>query len=101
MYIYNVTVNIEDDVHEDWLHWMKTKHIPEVMATGCFVANRLLKVLSEIENNGSTYSVQYYFNRMEEYVRYQDKYAPALQDDHRERYKDKFVAFRTLLEIVE
>lgn len=101
MYIYNVTVNIEDDVHEDWLLWMKTKHIPDVLATSCFVANRLLKVLSEIENNGSTYSVQYYFNRMEEYVRYQDKYAPALQDEHRERYKDKFVAFRTLLEIVE
>jgi hypothetical protein len=101
MYLYNVTVNVEDDVHEDWLHWMKTKHIPDVMATGCFVANRMLKVLSEIENNGSTYSLQYYFNRMEEYVRYQDKFAPGLQADHSQRFKDKFVAFRTLLEIVE
>ena len=101
MYLYNVTVNLEDDIHEDWLQWMKSKHIPDVMATGCFVANRMLKVLSEIENNGSTYSVQYYFNRMEEYVRYQDKYAPALQADFKDRYKDKYVVFRTLLEIVE
>ena len=101
MYLYNVTVNLEDDIHEDWLQWMKSKHIPDVMATGCFVANRMLKVLSEIENNGSTYSVQYYFNRMEDYDRYQDKYAPALQADHKQRYKDKYVVFRTLLEIVE
>ena len=101
MYLYNVTVNLEDDIHEDWLQWMKSKHIPDVMATGCFVANRMLKVLSEIENNGSTYSVQYYFNRMEDYDRYQDKYSPALQADHKQRYKDKYVVFRTLLEIVE
>lgn len=101
MYLYNVTVNIEDDVHDNWLHWMKTTHIPDVMSTGCFVANRMLKVLTEIENNGTTYSIQYYFNRMEEYQRYQDKFAPDLQLAHTERYKDKFVAFRTLLEIVE
>lgn len=101
MFLYNVTVNIEDDVHNRWLEWMKKTHIPEVMASGCFVANRMLKVLSEIENNGTTYSIQYYFNRMEDYVRYQDKFAPGLQKDHSERFKDKFVAFRTLLEIVD
>jgi hypothetical protein len=101
MYLYNVTVNVEDDVHDEWVNWMKTKHIPDVMATGCFVANRMLKLLSEIENNGTTYSLQYYFNRMEEYVRYQDRFAKALQAEHKEKFKDKFVAFRTLLEIVE
>jgi hypothetical protein len=101
MYLYNVTVNVEDDVHDEWVNWMKSKHIPDVMATGCFVANRMLKLLSEIENNGTTYSLQYYFNRMEEYVRYQDKFARALQAEHTEKFKDKFVAFRTLLEIVE
>ena len=101
MFLYNVTVNVEDDAHDKWIEWMKSKHIPEVMATGCFVANRMLKVLSEVENNGTTYSIQYYFNRMEEYVRYQDKFAKALQADHTATFKDKYVAFRTLLEIVE
>ncbi len=101
MFLYNVTVNVEDDVHDKWFEWMKGKHIPEVMATGCFVANRMLKVLSEVENNGTTYSIQYYFNRMEEYVKYQDKFAKPLQADHMANFKDKYVAFRTLLEIVE
>jgi len=101
MYLYNVTVNIEDDAHDQWMEWMKSKHVPDVMATGCFVANRMLKVLSEIENNGTTYSLQYYFNRMEEYVRYQDKFAKGLQAEQQAQFEGKFVAFRTLLEIVE
>jgi len=101
MYLYNVTVNVEDDAHDSWMEWMKNKHIPDVMATGCFVANRILKVLSEVENNGTTYSLQYYFNRMEEYVRYQDKFAKDLQAEHQDMFRDKYVAFRTLLEVVE
>jgi hypothetical protein len=101
MYLYNVTINVEDDIHDDWMSWMKTEHIAGVMATGCFVANRMLKVLSEIENNGTTYSVQYYFNRMEDYNRYREKFAPALQQDGIRRFDGKFVAFRTVLEIVE
>ncbi len=101
MYLYNVTVNVEDDIHDDWLVWMRSTHIPAVMETGCFAANRMLKLLSEIENNGTTYSLQYYFNKMEDYVRYQDKFSKSLQAEPTERYRDKFVAFRTLLEIVE
>jgi hypothetical protein len=34
---------------------------------------------------------------MSDYLTYQEKHAPALQKDHYDRYKDKFVAFRTLL----
>lgn len=101
MYLYNVTVNIEEDVHDKWLNWMKDTHIPDVMATGCFVANRMLMVLSEIENNGKTYSIQYYFNRMEDYLKYQEKFAPGLQKAHSDQFRDKYVAFRTLLKIVE
>lgn len=33
MIVYSVTVNIDSSIHEDWLAWMKSKHIPDVMAT--------------------------------------------------------------------
>jgi hypothetical protein len=101
MFLYNVTVNVEDGIHQEWMEWMRTTHIPEVMETGCFVANRMLKVLSELENNGTTYSIQYYFNKMEDYERYRDRFASHLQKQTLSRYGDKCVAFRTLLEIVE
>jgi hypothetical protein len=38
---------------------------------------------------------------MESYEEYRKNFAPALQAEHTAKFKDRFVAFRTLLEIVE
>jgi hypothetical protein len=99
MFIYNVTVNIENDIHAEWLDWMKTKHIPDVMKTGCFVNNRILRLLF-VEEEGFTYSVQYDFEEMRDIERYQNAYAQDLQKEHKARFGDKYTAFRTLLELV-
>lgn len=99
MIIYNVTVNIENDVHDEWVQWMKEVHIPEVMETGFFVENRFAKVLVE-EESGYTYSIQYTCMNREDLETYQKEHAPRLQEAHTAKYKDKFVAFRTLLELV-
>lgn len=101
MIIYSVTVKIDLDVHNEWLHWMKSVHIPEVLNTKKFVDYRMLKVLAQDETDGITYNIQYRAQTMSDYFDYQNEYAPALQKDHTERYKDKFVAFRTLLKEVE
>ena len=101
MIIYNVTVNIEDSVHTDWISWMKATHIPEVMATGYFLENKIAKVLTTQEGEtGHTYAIQYTCNSMADLDEYQAKCAAKLQEDHTKRYSGKFVAFRTLLEIV-
>lgn len=98
MYIYNVTVNIDATVHDEWLQWMKEVHIPEVLATGIFVDNRMAQVMVE-EEQGITYSLQYRFKNLEDLDRYQKEYAPGLQAEHSARYKGRFVAFRTILRI--
>lgn len=100
MIIYNVTVKVEHDIHEDWLKWMREKHIPEVLGTGRFMENRMARVLVDDED-GITYAIQYTCKDMATLEAYQRHEAPRLQAEHAERYKDKFVAFRTLLEVVE
>lgn len=45
MFLYNVTLILDDAAAEEWLQWMQEIHIPQVMATGMFVSNRLLKVV--------------------------------------------------------
>jgi hypothetical protein len=101
MIIYNVTVNLEDDIHLDWLNWMKTVHIPDVMKTGYFIENKMCKVLSTQEDEtGHTYAIQYTCACMHDLDEYQAKHSLALQKEHMDRYSGKFVAFRTLLEIV-
>lgn len=99
MYIYNVTVNISGDVHDEWLAWMKEKHILDVMKTGCFIDNQLLEVLY-VEDEGRTYSIQYKFLEMSDMEKYQKEFAPGLQSEHSAKFKDKYAAFRTILKIV-
>ena len=100
MFIYNVTVNISDDAHSEWVKWMKEIHIPEVMKTGCFLDSQMVKVLY-VDDEGHTYSMQYKFLEMVDIERYQAQFAPKLQAEHTEKFKDKYSAFRTLLQIVD
>jgi hypothetical protein len=100
MYIYNVTVNISAEAHEEWLSWMKVVHMPDLMRTGCFIDSQLLKVLN-VEDEGHTYSAQYKFLEMADLEKYQQQYGPALQNEYKRKFADKYVAFRTVLQLVD
>jgi hypothetical protein len=99
MIIYNVTLSVDEDVAVEWLQWMKTVHIPDVMATGLFLDNRICRVLAE-EEGGLTYAVQYTCADMATYERYKSEHAPRLQAETQRKYGGRFAAFRTLLEVV-
>lgn len=99
MYIYSVTVSIDKTVANEWHQWMKTKHIPDVMATGYFTEYKMCKVLF-VEDEGETFSMQYTFKNMEDIEAYQKLEAPRLQADMKALYDGRYAAFRTLLEIV-
>ncbi len=99
MILYNVTVKIDKDVHADWLQWMKDIHIPDVLSTGMFVDNKLCRVMID-EADGFTYSIQYFCKNMEILEKYNKEYAPRLQKEHQDRYAGKFVAFRTLMDVI-
>lgn len=100
MYLYNVTVNVDADVEADWLEWMKSEHIPEVLATQRFYENKIFKLLHEPHNDGSTYSVQYFAKTLEDVELYLTTEAPVLMQKLNLRYKDKHVAFRTVMEFI-
>lgn len=98
MIIYSVTVSIDSTIEDNWLAWMRTKHIPDVMDTGFFEDAHLQRLVDPIPEPGlSTFNVQYSCTSMEVYEEYQKIAAPALQEEHTARYKDRFVAFRTIL----
>lgn len=100
MFIYNVTVNVTDDIHNDWLRWMKEQHIPDVMKTACFIDSQILKLLY-VEDEGHTYSIQYKFFDMEDFEKYQTQFAQKLQTEHKNKYGESYTAFRTLLQVVD
>lgn len=100
MIIYNVTINIDDSSHDEWLAWMQNIHIPEMLATNKFTEARILKVMVEEEMGGTTYSVQYVTKNEETLKKYYEEDASRLRQEGLKKFADKFVAFRTELKIL-
>lgn len=99
MYIYNVTVNIDQSVHQKWLNWIES-HIFEVLASGHFLSAKLTQVLVEEEMGGTTYSIQYTAKTREDLEAYYKNNAPKLRADSFNKFADKMLAFRTELRVI-
>ena len=100
MILYNVTINIHESVHDQWMKWMQEKHINDMLATGKFSSARMVKVLVEEEMGGTTYSVQFVTDSKETLQRYYDEDAPKLRAESASLFGDKMLAFRTELELI-
>lgn len=101
MIIYNVTINIDESVHDEWLEWMKSEHIPQVLGTGKFDKATLSQVLVEDEMGGLTYAVQYRSYSRAALEAYYREDAERLRNEGQKRFADKMLAFRTELQIVD
>lgn len=100
MFIYNVTVKLDHGIHEAWLKWMNEVHIPDVMKTGCFEKFVFVRLIDIDDSEGPTYAVQYYAVSRAQYNRYIDLYAARLRKDATDKWGNNFIAFRTLMEVV-
>lgn len=101
MLLYNVTVTIDLDVQEEWLRWMQETHIPDVMITGMFISYRLCRLIGHEHTDAEIYTVQYLVQDMTTLLRYQNEFAPELQEQHKMRYDGKYAAYRSVMEVVD
>lgn len=99
MILYNVTVSVEGQIEKEWLKWMREVHIPNVMATKLFVDHKIFKLMNEVDA-GTTYAIQYFALDEQDMNAYLREHAPRLQEEHANRYQNKALAFRTMLEQV-
>lgn len=100
MISYNVSLTIDSDIETEWIDWMKEHHIPRVMGTGCFLDYDFYKLVKPEEEEGETFILQYKAVDMATYEQYRDEFAPEMQQEGKDKFPDKFVAFRTLMEKV-
>lgn len=100
MILYNTTYSIALETGQDWLRWMKNFQIRAVMATGLPVGHKILRLLTELDNGGVTYSVQLDFSTIADYETYQQYHANAMQQRIQHRFGGQYVSFDTLLEEV-
>lgn len=100
MIIYNVTVQVNKDTVPEWVNWMQEQHIPELMQTGLFSGYRLCRLLEQDETEVVTFSAQYFCAQEEDYQTYIREYAPIMREKGLQRFGDRFIAFRTVMETV-
>ncbi|HEY2714090.1 MAG TPA: DUF4286 family protein [Chthoniobacterales bacterium] len=97
MIVYSVTVTIQSEIETQWRDWMKKVHIPEVLRTGCFSECSMYKIHEPVGEQPA-YVMQYRCQSLEDYHRYRETFAPALQKEHSDKFSGRFTASRLLLE---
>jgi hypothetical protein len=84
----------------EWLQYMRSEHIPQVMATGAFRDWKICRIHAE-EEGGEAFSVQYVAHDGSALQSYLETHAPALRQDHALRFGKHTAAFRTILSILD
>ena len=100
MILYNVSIILDEEIHESWLKWLKNEHLKEMMSIGFFISYRVLKVLDS-PNEGLTYCIQYIADSIEKYYEYIQNHANQLQNNVPAQFLNKFVVFSTVMEFIE
>ena len=101
MFVYNITLKIDPKIEKEWINWQKEEHIPEVMSTKLFSEYKFFHLLEQDETDGITYIVQYFISSLENYDQYIEKFAPLLRKKFNEKWGDRVISFRTIMELVQ
>ncbi|MBL7812096.1 MAG: DUF4286 family protein [Bacteroidetes bacterium] len=93
---------MDRNLAKEWLDWMLKEHLPEVMATGCFLDARVMRMITHADDDdGVNIAIQYTTPDMDTYERYQAEFGPGLRQKTLQRWGDQVTAFRSLLELIQ
>lgn len=98
---YNETTKIEKSIAKSWYRNMMDQHIPAVMKTGCFESYRFMQLTSLPDEDGYTFSVQYIASSRENLQHFFQCHAPIFGEKLDSAYKGKYVAFTTVMNILD
>jgi hypothetical protein len=101
MFLYNVTIKVDWSIHDAWLQWMKEEHMPDVTGTGCFTHHRLLRLLEVDDAEGPTYAAQYFAESKALYNRYIENFSSTMRDKGTQKWGNRFIAFRSIMQVVD
>jgi hypothetical protein len=101
VFVYNVTIKVENEFLDDWMRWAKEVQIPAILATGCFYDYRFYELMELNEADGQTFVLQFLADSKSDYNRYMQIHHSRLRQHSREKWDDHVVSFRTLLKNVE
>jgi hypothetical protein len=97
MFVYNITTKVDHSILNDWKQWQREIHIPEILATGCFLHHRFYELLDQDERD-RTFVIQLFANIRNDYEKYLAQFAGELRNKSHEKWGDSVISFRSLLQ---
>ena len=100
MFVYNVTIKVDESIKDKWFSWLKEEHIPEVISTRCFDHVTILRLLEVDDSEGPTYTIQYHTASKALYNLYIEKFAGIMRQKSFDQWGNKFIAFRSIMQVM-
>ena len=101
MYIYNITSNIDESIHDSWFEWMQEHQIPRIIKIGKFDRALMTQVLIKEEMGGITYSIQFKVKTKEILEKYFIEEEQNLLNEGQKLFGEKMGAFTTVMKVVK
>jgi hypothetical protein len=93
--VYEVTAVVELEMAEGWERYMRERHIPDVLATGCFTSASLARA------SGGRYLIRYHLAGRADLDRYLAQAAPGLRAEFTARYPGGVALTRETWELLQ
>ena len=93
MITYQVEVTVPNALVDQWVDYMTSQHIADVVNTGLFLTAHLIKVVDP-----TVFRVRYACRSIDDLETYRSEYAPALQAHHTEKFGTAVTAVRSVTE---
>ena len=93
MIVYQVRITVNATAHDEWLHWMRTVHVPDVIATGLISSFQIWRAKN---SEAVEYRYNFYFMDEKSFDKYQKEFATKLKAHPHERFPDQFKATRQI-----
>ena len=100
MIVYNITAKVTWVIAEDWLDWQRQEHIPQMLETGLITDYKIFRLLEQDEEEGPTFTMQFFFASWENYETYTRNFSNNLRTLSQSLWGDQYIAFRTVMQLV-
>ena len=100
MILFNTTFNLDTSVETEWVNWAKDVYFTNALDSGFVVRHHLMRLRYEEEGNGSTYSLQLFFEKESHLEKFLEECEQKAMDDLAKRFGTGAVYFQTMLDVV-
>jgi|GEM_PF-901349 len=98
--ISNETFKVDWSIHDEWLEWINGELVPTIQKSANVLWVRFVKLLDLDETDGPTYALQVGLASKADYNRFSEIEMPPLMQRAYSRWKERFLGFRTLMEVL-